>query len=1131
MTRCRNTPDPDNGRRRRPFNRRELAAISARRRKYEELMQAAEQTNYATSRRQQFALEIDNARRLIESRFTNLVHLSPRMNTNLQSWYAATFGQKARWFGLDPNRRYSIAGEVRHSLADAQQVAEGMITSISRVRGLERTQTFVDTFRTRARELGLRGHELDALIDDTLTVGQIPRRLSNLFEYQESANLLSPATQFNRQRYTRYISSMEDAGFTSAEINQLIDLAYGVTQVEDEIRAIAVALGVDIPTQENIGYLTRVLTEDFKLRVQDISEPQLFEQLRNGQASVSTVFARSRNFNHYIPEDGALAAFILGITPEELNGLLQNPLTWRQYLDEEMLPDQLDFLVDSGVMAKLPMSSREVYDYLVDRYELPYSEISQMFKVDPTQAIDAYARSLMQTTGTAALVRSVTDGRAVAAGWAITARERYLNPQTYNNFVSLGDVLQKFARNANLDITEAVRQMGLATDNEASRTVIQNFQDMYVHPIVAQQWSAMASISASPVLLGQMGRFFYRLNRVLNKTGLGSEGHQFVTRTYASNFISARAAGANLEYVPIAHNIVTRVLSEGYDFLDDTQPFRLDNGRPITQRQFVENFFIRRGQSVAPGTVRINLPTMQLNRSAARALSDVGRAILNAPASTARAMSDIITYTMASGPQVRGRDITTFERIGRLSRATAQKLDNALNHLFEPLAIYSNLSDMASKLAVAMSVSQSPDPAIGRRLSQAVYTQQLTNFPTMEEVYRHIDEYFVNVYDTGTFTATWASAVFPFAVWRMANPSMQLRHMLRHPVVYLNYLRMAALVSGNQETEPEAVYPSWIIENYPITLSRDPRTNEPFTLLPTNYDPILDAATFFRETGNAAQRIFFGKQAGTQEQIRSQIRGEPDDYLTQLFAQTYAWARVPAEQILGMDTFTGRRFDEDPLMQSDSILGFRVSPRVRSILRNIPGINQLDELNPGNIFGTDTTRDIYGNIISVGTPSWSGAERRRRDTDDYPFTIRLLRLMGANVRRIDYDENLQNTLGDVQNTINTLEQRINNTAIRVRRQQIDGSVIDEQEFARVNEELDDAVVQWAQLKFDYLRVQQYAIHNGVLPQNVVEQLWRQRIAVSGLPHPAQEEIDSIVEQTLTWRTQLQELRDGLSNNN
>lgn len=1109
VTKC----NPYRPQQRRQFTDEQRDLIEARRVEHTRLLNRISRSEPQRLAREAQTLSVLSAREMIESRYAAVVRLFPGQSRKITDYLVTLLGQKARFLGLDPSRNYSVAGNVRHTLSDIRQTVEGMINTVGRIRSLPRIDKFVGEFNTISKRIGLDAETSRRLLDDTLTIGQIPRRQSALQAYRSTQQVISASELFNQRRYTAYRRTMQDAGFTPNEVNRLINLGVNVTAVFDELRVLAMSQGVDLTKLEDIGYLTRVATEDFQLRLRDITPREVLDTLTNGAQTISSVFNRNRSGYHLIPEDIAVVSHLLGIATEELEALIEAPSQLRAFMLDNLSSDQIDFLVDSGLMTRLPMSSTELFNYYVSRYELPYKHINEMFKVDPYEAIEEYSRNLLQVTSNAALVRGITDNRAIAAGWAIPDNEFFANPTLYNNFVRMGDVLNSWASRHGVDITTAVRDLGLTDSPEGVSTVIDDFNRTYVHPVVADQWRSAIELSLSPSMLGRVGRFFSRLNSLLNKTTLGiAENYQFVVRNYLGGLISAHAAGMNLEYLPVAFNTVNRVLREGYEWLDDTRPFRVNAGRVLTQRQFVEEFFIKRGQSVAPGITRTPIGRVRLGNSS---LSDVGRSILDSGRSTIQALHDIHTYTMAEGAQLGGRSIAPYERFGRLTRATAQKIATGIDNMFEHVAVHSNVADMTFKLGTLMSITQAPDVNLRGRVGQLLTSFTLTNFESFDEAYRHLDEYFVNVYDAGTITRSLGS-VFPFLVWRMANPPMVLRHAIREPGKYYAYLRLMALTQEPLEEEPQAVFPSWLLENTPLFISRDER-GRPFALIPESYDPILDATSFFRGVGDSAQRLLFNQPVGTQGQIRSQARNEPDDFAIGLLSQTYAPIRITAETVLGMDTLTGRKFEEDSSYQQGSLLGVQMPSWMIAALRNIPGINQLDELNPFDIGGTPTQYDVYGNVIRVGTPSWTGAERTRRDTDDYPFAMRLLRAAGLNVRRIDYGDGLQLTMSDIETTINTLETSINRNTQDLMQSRLQGTVISEREYQRRVRSTEEAIVRWYQLKFDYQRVQQYATSQGIPSRSVLQELQRMRVGVSGLPHPNQDIINQITEEALQWR--------------
>ena len=1096
-------------RKKKPFTPSERNAMRARYNNWRRVVAAARQTPRFQDM-QTVAREFEQeARRIWTMNLADLQVLNPNRTSGLQDILAAQFGQLNRMLGFNPSTRYSIPGEVRRNLWQAKSVAEGLINVAGRMVALGNMQKAWNNFDDVARALNLNANIRQELFYDIVEAGLYDSLRTDTVHYLQTASDVNrpashPVDMFLRRRFQNIQQRFLDAGFTVEQFNRLANEAQAVTDSFDRVAATARSMGVDIGNVDGIRYMPRILTPDGTLRMKDIEAQELLQTFDNQITEFSTVHNRSRTTNYFVPEDLALTSDLLGITPTQVMDMLDNPTAWTRYLHENLTVEQLDAMVDTGVMQKLPMTGREVFDYFVSQYDLPYQYMNEMFVTQPDRLLQEYTNSLQRSAGNSAMLRRMVEGdEPIRAGWAIT-REQFRADNRFANFVPLGDALDQWAQQAR--IASPSQALGIAGNR------YQRLSNLYVHPTVAQQFRAIATISMDPQMMGTLGQIIYGAQRWFNRRVLASP--RYVTNTILQSTQALVAAGGNMTLYTPAMEQISRVMTQGLDSLDSTPRYLLD-GVMVSPRQLFERFMITAGHNVAPASnmLRVNTPNFSRN---------IVEGMMSAPESVGRTLSHLIDYTMASGDPVNGRYIPMTERFGRFSAKTGQVLNSLLDDQFNMFAFTANYFEIASKWAFVMSVVE--DANGGRfardRFFQGLTSGQVRTFDSFDQILRHMDEYWYNPYNIGRATAFINNYIKPFAAWAMVNPFMQFRHLARNPHLFVNFQRLRSFWNTplySDEDYNNDTVSGWILKDDPLWMGYDEDGN-PIVLMPNNWDASQDAFTWLATAPQDFRRAWFGTYEGLPEEQRTRARGRREsfeEWLTQTAGETSIIWRTAVETTLGRD-WTGRRFTTgDDLDVRPSFLGLQMPPRVINILRKFPALDYIDRVNPGGVFGQAPLYDDMGRQIRQETPSMFGAARTRvssRNLDNLgeSATLQAMRLVGINVRTIDYSRNAQTSLSDIDATIAALERSINQsrTTLETRPDLPDA------ERERIIRERDEKISLRFQLAFDKARVEQWMRDNDVLPRDVLRELDSLRIRIRQLPDPNQETIDQLVRDSM-----------------
>lgn len=848
------------------------------------------------------SLRVLEAEDLRISNTADMIALKPTQAEGLGSLFANALGWK-RVNPLNTTNNYSVAGEVRQSLLDERQVISNMLDDAGSIAMVNRTRAFKKRVDQLVKQRGIDKKLIPQIMVDSMEIGQIPK-VNNAFK--NSAGVEA----FQLYRYNKWMDEMVGHGFSVNEITELRNMAGDIATAFDEMRIVAKSVGYDIPTLENLGYFPRIGTRDFDMRLRgEIAAKEGGEDLartfRQGN-KLSSAWDKMRRTHHYVPEvHGEFVADLLDIPESQLLDLFKNPEEWRNFLHTNVSAKDLDTLVDSGVFKRIPMTGREVFDYMVQHYELPHKYLNEMFITDPQAAIETYANGLKTAVANHAMAKMVVkDG--MNSGWVMGADKLATLGSDAKNFVALGSLnLERWFE------PEEIKAMG----------------KVYVHKIVANQWRGVLELSSSPSQMASAARVWHYISTNLSKSALLAANGLYVGRIFLGNLVQGIGAGLDLGKLLPAFADVIRVERYGYDVLDNTKKVFKVDGEMLTKREYYRKYRLRRGDTIAPqtpGTKRAGIHFNSLN-----------------PAQAGKAAHLMWNY-IQSAPDFSGKML----KAGEYGASLAQSM---LDEAFAPFAYGGNLLDQVFKWATIQSVTETPGQI---KWGKAIHFGSAPTFKSMEDVVRHVDDYYFQYSDIGTVTKTVGQFIRPFASWAMLNPPAQLRNMLRHPEKYLAYHKLLQVWNEN-ETDgqlPEGGLSEYDLNgNYPIVLDYDTVGKEGFVLFPDSYDPVTSAFTYFRESGETIARQF-GINVGTSKEQLDYAQGKNmglSKFIQQTFDQSYF--KKPIEAIVGVDFETGKKFDEG--VEYNSYLGIPMSKSLEAFLSILPPVDALNRWNPNDVFG------------------------------------------------------------------------------------------------------------------------------------------------------------------------------------
>jgi hypothetical protein len=1107
MANCRVYPSE---RRKQPFNDSEAADLRARIKQQERFNRQLAQSPM----HQAEVMKRANLRQSVQNEWMqmtgDLTRLSSRNLTNVNDFLASLFGIK-NFAGLAPSA-YSLAGNVRNTIVKSQKIAANQVLYMGRMLAGRRLD---DVNQALQRLLpNVSNDQRAEVLYDLLTVGQIPNRRSLQSQFRSSQRIpQTPADRAAAQTFTEFTQRMDSLGIRGRDLDEVLTMSRDVSNSFEHMAVAASAQGVAIGRLDDIGYLPAVPTDDALLRINRAKPEELLNVKLGNELNLATMHNVSRKTARYVPEDSAYAAKLLGISENELNDLLLDPLEWIEFLRRNVTTDMLDTLVDSGVMAKLPMSSREVFDYMRAEYKLPYAHLNELYITDVNVLMSRYSESLMRSVNSTALINTLLTPKAFDAGWVVSREMVEGATGEFAEFVPIADSFALLANKNQMTIQQLAANIGV------DPAMVERLSSTYVHPQVARQWRAILATSVNPAAMASVGSLVLSLARNVNKMVLSNP--QFVSRQAYSAMRSSTAAGGSIITLPDSVNQFMAVLNNGIDSarFSDAKVY-MRNGEAISERRLFEIFIKEQGASSVPGMVSDTVVARPASVNKADLLIPRNvRMLFNVPAMR-RAFGNLIDYTMAHGDVVSGRRVSAGERLGRFSEYAVNQFKGMINDNYTPYAVYAIAVESAAKWNVYRTLTAKVDNVheITDRVQQIVTAGQMTRFDNGEDLYRHVNEYFVDPFDTGRVNAFISHYIRPFATYAMANPPMQLRHAMRHPHLYLAGQRLHTLVNGSlldDEKNNEYTIPGWVQEGKPWLVGRNPN-GDPYVLMPGNFDGGTDAFVFFNELDEDVRRLAFGEVVGTPEERNAVLRGENTrEFINEMASMMHAPWKVMIEQITGREFFSGRSIELDSLDKQRTLVGFRANSRVAHIVENaLPAVRMLDALNPFGVFGTAPETDAFGNVINEGRLSVLGTERQRTDefapgTSTDNAAIRFARLAGLNIRGLNYDKQYYRSYRDIERTARDMNADLTDAkkALEADFVGLDG-VVDRVELERRVNEYTTQSQLLTRLYIDMSRLATWGEARGLPPAEALEQLRSLRVNLQTLPVPAIDQANS-----------------------
>lgn len=738
------------------------------------------------------------------------------------------------------------------------------------------------------------------------------------------------------------------------------------------------------------------------------------------------------------------------------------------YLHKNLSSTQLDDLVDSGVLHKLEMTTRELSDYISRQYSLPYQKAQGMFEYSLSKRIDMYGESLRKSVGESNLIKTLTT-KGVDAGWAIPSS--MLDSVEHAGFVKLGDI----------DLT----RFGL------DPKVAKEWGGLHVHPTVSNQLQAYLELSTNPGKLAQYANVWSYVLKNFNIVTLAANGVPYLSRNVIGGMISYLAGGGNIaRVIPGIHEFASVLGKGGLESLDDVHKIVTwpGTGEELTKREAFKRMFVKRGVDYVTNQADIKLGVSRSQTNSVQKIVKYGADILPINA-LPRAIGQQFEYAKYMG---KGWGLGEAAGLG------AKQLNDYIREVFAPIAYGNAVVDGGLKWAWMMTQLKSTD---GKVVSKMDDFGTLMNggkeYKSPLELFDDMDNYFINGYTQGTVQKKLAKYVVPFGQFAMGSTPMAIRHAIRNPNQFMAYNRLIRMNHRENMRDPdirEAGYSEFEMMAMPMTLFKDYKNKgQVLTLFPNNVDMYGSSMAYLAKQAQRVQRLtseggFVGQGPKDRKQLtdpyglRDFIVDNMKDNQNPVFAMV-------SEFVSGKDSL-GRDIDKNKRAE---LGGAAINPNTYWLLSKLPGFSQFNQTFGGR--GAITSAN--GEVQSPAQPGLFGTPNReatRSEESKYRASQFMgseaygvvKNFLGLDVRTIDLAEGRQHTLKDVRYTIQELQKK--STQLKSAPQSPERDA-----------QLELVANQTMQLKVDEHRVSKWLQSNNIADPNALKVLQKQGLTVRQLP--------------------------------
>lgn len=908
-------------------------------------------------------------------RMTQTVALGPEVKRDsMNAVLARDWAVARQWLGMGD--RYTVEGWTRANIVQSRRLFEGgMADLLARMEVNDRLAAHANAVEPIRRELKISRHDWGIITSWAVEDGFHP--------YAVMWQQLNPIGQQRlAQRHSQLIQFMRDKGLSDPQIQTMLDHAREVASLYDEVATAAESMGVTIDRQDIIGYITRASSEDAIRRFnwKWLDEQGQLEWNDGTRSSVEQMFQKSRNTFEFAVEDEALLDFTfrevirqqtnqgVDITPLKdlynsvggIRGLITNERTLSQMLVQTLTDAQIQALVDTGIITKLPMNTYQVFQYLQQNtkaFAFPFKGIDEVFAVDWNVGMRVYQDSLIRATGNSGMV-NLTLTNAINGKWGISGLERAADMETFGEFIQFTKVFPPNVRGAfglaegQDSILHAPRTLERLGFSKMEAARLNELSDVYVHPLVAEFLRAEMDILTNPQGMGVFAHTVSQYNTAFRF--MATSSGDYVFKQMYSSLLQTQAAGGNLFMWGDKMQKRMRMLlakqmgKDPLDVLDNTHRIYVNN--TLTERELYKELQARG----VLGQFESLMSGEQPGRYRNFRMSDAGRY-------TYQQLRNIY-YTFREYGVFAGR---TYPRVAAQLSDLFVLFTTTLGHVFR--MGNSIADDIGRFTTIASTTTEQTLPNLAGQLTTSLSRKHFTN---LDEAIDHMTNYFYFYDDLGAKNKFISRYVVPFWTFRSKNLPAMIRHAIRNPARYMAYVRTLAFIqtqlAGDDQYLIKNAIPDWLSGEAPITFNAgdtDGDGEDNYFIMPsTGFNPAADMDKVLDGANWLLHRlgIWNDRSVSADPAKAPWDSTQSNDVGQAVVDNTYRWWSGAVAALFGELRGTG--FDVGNPWEDDSatFLGQNTSRMTKFLLEsNLPILRTINRFNFGGLapFGAPAQYD------------------------------------------------------------------------------------------------------------------------------------------------------------------------------
>lgn len=642
------------------------------------------------------------------------------------------------------------------------------------------------------------------------------------------------------------------------------------------------------------------------------------------------------------------------------------------FLNHRLSNEDLDRLVDNGVIGKMPMTSTRVFDVLTQRYQLPYAEVAEMIKTDPVASFDLYKRNLSHSLGMSQLINEM-HVNAPQFGFGVMAEEFSTNSSKYPGYKPINALIEKY---------------GIDIESDGARRV-------YLQPEVWEQLDAVMKFSVEPAAQNAFLRFWDDMTSWWKTSILATPRYLFLNT--AEVVLQSWRGGTNMMHVGHAARYLRDYIRYGPDALPDVK--RFGRNQEYSIRDIFEN-------AVQTGRLQHKVPMADVaSDDLGRMRHSLHRANNPEAALDPKNLPRFVNYMKATLAHHGAMD-----GLGYAAGAANRAQRSLFTKLTGPVAF-------AQDAAAIANIMSTLDHSLMGNVGQFFSTGTRPKFDDILGAMRHADEYHYRFGNEGRLDQ-YMKRIIPFWGYMSTSMPAQWRHMIRQPGQFMAYTRLYAAVNGDARKDEEftqAATSSWFGDTMPIVL-RDPlnRDHMWMTLDLGRIDPMADMLVRLQQLSESTARNLGYDHVGRFDEQIDAVRGETED---DLFSWLLDNSHPAIQSVLAFSEqehpFFGSEFkNRDEFMGVELVGEGRFSGGFQKYLVQtwVPQLNMVDDKLRELGFTDQTYINAYG-------------EEAQRPELARTY-LRALQVIGAPIDIVDGYRNLQFSSTDMYYVSNELEQEI-----------------------------------------------------------------------------------------------------------